>query len=162
MVFISGTINSGKSTVARMLAEKIPNTAVIEVDRLREFVEWMPITEAVALSLENAVAVIKNIVKHKINCVVPYPLSRKNYDYLISELAEVVGRVECVTLAPRMEVVLGGRGGRKLTDWERERVKYHDEIGLNRPEFGGVIDNSELTPAQTVAKVVEYLGGRVR
>jgi len=43
IIFINGSINAGKSTVAKMLAEKIPNTALVEIDVFHEMIEWMPI-----------------------------------------------------------------------------------------------------------------------
>jgi hypothetical protein len=43
IIFISGSINAGKSTIAKLLAKQLPNTALMEVDALREMITWMPI-----------------------------------------------------------------------------------------------------------------------
>ena len=64
IIFISGSINSGKSTVAKILAEKIPRVANIEIDSLRSFISWLEIDKAIPINLENAISVIHNFVKH--------------------------------------------------------------------------------------------------
>ncbi len=52
VILINGSINSGKSTVAQILAKKINRPALVEVDRLHEFIEWMPIDKAVPLNIK--------------------------------------------------------------------------------------------------------------
>lgn len=82
IIFINGSINAGKSTVAKILAEKIGNAALVEIDVLREMIGWMPIDRAVPINLKNALSAIKNFADEGLNIIVPYPLSRKNYNYL--------------------------------------------------------------------------------
>ncbi len=40
IIFINGPINSGKTTVAKILSSKIPNTVNVEIDNLHEFIDW--------------------------------------------------------------------------------------------------------------------------
>lgn len=149
IIFLNGSINSGKSTIAKLLAEAIPNMAMVEIDALREMIEWMPIDKSVPINLENAVAVIRNFTKHNISCIVPYPLSQKNYEFVTSELSDINVPMFFFTLAPSLEKALSDRGERKLDKQERERIKYHYTIGIHAPSFGTVIDNSEQTPEET-------------
>ncbi|MEI7477769.1 MAG: hypothetical protein WCJ81_04610 [bacterium] len=86
IIFISGSINAGKSTIAKLLAEKIPQTANIEIDALRDFIPWLELEKAVPINLENAILLIQNFTKHGYNVVVPYPISQKNYEYVTREL----------------------------------------------------------------------------
>ncbi len=39
IIFINGSINAGKTTIAKILAEKIPQTANVEIDELRNFID---------------------------------------------------------------------------------------------------------------------------
>ena len=153
IIFLNGSINTGKSTVAKLLVKELSNTALLEVDSLREMIEWMPIDQAVPINLENAISIIRNFVTKGLSVVVPYPLSQKNYDYVMSELKDLDTKVYVFTLAPKLEKALLNRGGRELEDNEKERIKYHYEIGISSPDFGEIIDNSEQTPQET-AKVV--------
>lgn len=157
IIFINGSINSGKSTVAKLLSEKMKNTAVVEVDRFHEFIPWMSASESVLINLENAVLVIRNFYKRGFNVIVPYPLSKTNYDYLMEELKDIADNISIFTLNPDLEEVLKNRGNRELTEAEKEKIKYHYSIGINNPTFGKVIDNTSQTPAETAENVLSLL-----
>ena len=64
IIFISGSINSGKTTISKILTQKIPNTANIEIDNIRAFIDWLDIEKAIPINLENAVLIINNFAKH--------------------------------------------------------------------------------------------------
>ncbi len=157
IIFLNGSINSGKSTVAKLLAEKVPNSALVEIDALRDMIAWMPIDQAVPINLENAAAVIRNFTKHGISCIVPYPLSEKNHAYMTEALANIGTPIHYFTLAPSIETALSDRGGRKLDDLERERIKHHYAIGIHTPSFGTIIDNSQQTPEKTAQEILRNL-----
>jgi len=153
IIFINGSINAGKSTVAKILAKKLPSVALVEIDGLRNMVEWMPMEQAIPINLENAISVIKNFDKRGLNVIVPYPLSRENYDYIIGEFKNLASDIYFFTLAPKLQKALTNRGKRKIKKSEKDRIKYHYEIGIHNPSFGEIIDNSEQTPEET-AKII--------
>ncbi|EKE20675.1 MAG: hypothetical protein ACD_7C00505G0002 [uncultured bacterium] len=157
IIFINGSINAGKSTVAKLLAEKIKDTAVVEVDRFHEFIPWMPIAESVLINLENAVLVIRNFYKRGFNVIVPYPLSKRNYEYLMEELKDIAENISIFTLNPELEEVLKNRGARELTEAEKERIKYHYSVGINKPAFGTVINNTKQTPGETAEDILSFM-----
>ena len=149
IIFLNGSINSGKSTVAKLLVKELPKTALLEIDVFHEMIEWMPIDEAVPLNLQNAVSVIKNFVSRGLNVIVPYPMSQKNYDYMTENLKTLDAKIYVFTLAPKIEKTLTNRGNRELTDWERKRIKHHYDVGIHNPKFGDIIDNTEQNPEET-------------
>lgn len=157
IIFISGSINSGKSTVARILANNISNTALLEIDSLCECIAWMPIDQSVPINLENAVSLIKNFVKRDLNVIVPYPLSRKNYDYMVDALSGLGVDMHAFILSPDLQSVLGNRGERELTGWELERIRHHYAIGINNPGFGIVIDNTHKTSQETADAILKEI-----
>lgn len=157
IIFINGSINSGKSTIAELLAKEIPHSAVIEIDKLRELISWLPIEEAIPINLENAVQIIKTLAKHSINCIVPYPLSEKNYKYLLDNLIDYKDQISTFTLSPSEEIALSNRGNRVLSDWEKDRIKYHYKINLPYPQFGITIDNGHQNPEQTIDSIITSL-----
>ena len=157
IIFLNGSINAGKSTAAKILATKIPSVALVEIDALRDMIGWMPIDKAVSINLENAVSVIKNFSKNGLNVIVPYPLSQKNYDYVMNELKGMNTKIYVFTLAPKLEKALTNRGTRKLNDGERERIQHHYKIGIHSPSFGEVIDNSEQTPEETAECIMKMI-----
>ncbi len=157
IIFINGSINSGKSTVGKLIADNLPSCAFIEIDRLREMVDWMSIDQAIPLNLENAVALIRNFAKQDLNVVVPYPLSQANYDYLVRNLEDLGVSIEVYTLAPTLEAALTNRGSRELSEQEKERIRYHYKIGIPNPKFGHIIDNSNLTSVQSTEVIMKMI-----
>jgi adenylate kinase family enzyme len=157
IIFLNGSINSGKSTIAKLLVKELSNTALLEIDSLREMVDWMPLEESIPLNLENVLSLIRNFIDRELNVVIPYPLSQKNYDYLTNELKDLDTKIYAFTLSPKLEKVLMNRGSRELSEEERERIKYHYKIEINTPTFGEIIDNSDQTPEETVKYIYSKL-----
>ena len=157
IIFINGSINSGKSTVTKLLVKELPDTALIEIDVLREMIEWMPLEEAIPLNLENALTLIRNFTNRGLNVIVPYPLSQKNFDYFTTGLKGLDIETHVITLAPKLEKVLTNRGSRELTDWERQRIQHHYDIGIHKPTFGEIIDNTDQTPEETVKIILNKI-----
>ncbi len=158
IIFINGPINSGKSTVAKLLSEKLKRSALVEIDNLHSFIAWMEIDEAVPINLENAVAVIKNFAKRGLDVIVPYPLSLKNYDYIMENIKGLDERIYVFTLNPKKGKALSDTKERKLNDWEKNRIEYHYKIGINAPSFGKIIDNTDQTPEETVSAILQEVG----
>lgn len=157
IIFINGSINSGKSTVAKLLVDRLGNTALLEIDCLRDFIKWMPLEQAIPINLENAVAVIKVFINKGLNVIIPYPLSKDDYMYLFENLKEVSDNISLFTLSPKLEIALTSRGSREPSDWEKDRIKHHYAIGIQNPEFGVIIDNSNENPEQTTEQILKKL-----
>ena len=157
IIFINGSINAGKSTVAKILAKNLTNVALVEVDVLREMIEYMPLESSIPINLENAVFLIKNFLKHNLNVIVAYPLSKQSHDYLMSQLKNLNDKIYFFTLSPRLEKTLTNRGKRELTEWETERIKHHYEKGIHKPDFGEIIDNSDQMPEETAKIILEKI-----
>jgi len=135
--------------VAKILARKLPNVALVEIDALHNMIDWMPIDQAVPINLENAVSVIRCFSKRGLDVIVPCPLSLDNYSYLMNELKDIDENIHVFTLAPKLEIALTNRGTRELEDRERERISHHYRLGIHAPSFGEVIDNSNQAPEDT-------------
>ena len=157
IIFLNGSINAGKSTVAKLLAKELPSSALVEIDAFHEMIEWMPIDKAVPINLENAVSVIRNFSKRGISVIIPYPLSQRNYDYMMENLKDTNQEVRVFTLAPKIENTLTNRGNRELTDQEKDRIKHHYNIGIPSPTFGEIIDNSNQTPQETADYILSKI-----
>lgn len=157
VIFLNGSINSGKTTVGKILCKKIPNTAHIEIDKLGDFIDWMDLEDVIAINLENAVSLIRNFSTKGFNVVATYPLSQRNYDYLIGNLKDIKTKIHTFTLSPKLEVAVSNRGERKLDNWERERIKYHYKIRINNPPFGVIVDNGQQTPEETAQFIFNYI-----
>ena len=89
IIFINGSINSGKSTVSKILAKELPNVALIEIDALREMINCLPLEKAIPINLDNAISLIENFSGKGMDVIVVYPLSQKNYDYVMGKIKDL-------------------------------------------------------------------------
>ena len=153
IIFINGSINSGKSTVGKLLAEKLGYNFV-EFDDIRHTIPEPDIDKALPTVFEKGIKLLNNLIKSNKSVVVAYPLDQRNYELLCKKLIELP---KIVTLSPKLDVALSNRGCRKLDDKERERIKYHYKIGINNPKFGYIIDNSDLTIEDTVCSILTLI-----
>ena len=159
IIFLSGSINSGKTTIAKLLVKAIPKTAHLEVDNLRAMVDWMPLEESIPLNLKNTLSLTINFLKEEMNVIISYPLSRDEYEFFNKHLPADVQRF-FFTLNPRIDHALSNRGSRELTDWEIERIKHHYTMGVNDPGFGITIDNTMQSPEETLSDILYYIEQR--
>ena len=157
IIFINWSINAGKSTIAKLLTEKIPQTANIEIDALRNFIDWQSLDKAIPINLENAISIIHNFIKNGYNVVIPYPLSQKNYEYVSQGLHDIADKVYFFTLAPNIKKAQTSTEKRKISQEEYQRIQYHYDIWIPAPSFGKIIDNTLQTPEETANEILSYI-----
>lgn len=160
IILINGPINSGKTTLARHLAATMPRTAHVEVDTLREFVAFLPLAEAIPVSLENAATVTRNLVRRQFHVVLSYPLGVQDHAYLLAAWADLGVPIHTFTLAPPLATALADRGGRALSDHERRRIREQYADGRHRPPFGSILDTTHLAVAETADAIRRQVASR--
>lgn len=158
IILLNGSINSGKTTVAKSIVKRSINFAHIEVDSLRDFIRWMPLEETIELNIKNAIAIAKNFHENNINSVISYPLSEENFNYINELLLDSSIEVHAVALYPGIDKLKTNRGMRELTEWEVQRIDILHEMGLAKPCFGTTINNSEQTIEETTDNVLQIVG----
>ena len=157
IIFLSGSINSGKSTVSKLLVQKLPSATVIDVDDLDKDIRHIPIDDRIMIRIERAIVVIREAVGKFENIIVTNILRQDHFELMKRELTATGHEFVGITLDPGLEGALTNRGTREITDWERERIKYHYRIGIHKPGYGFVVDSSNQTPAETVAEILAKL-----
>ncbi len=151
LVFISGSINSGKTTVSKALAEKL-GAIFLNVDDLNDTIPNFNLATDLDKSIDLAIKIINDYASQGKDVVANYVLRQKDFDRLEKEIETLPLIV--ITLAPRLEVAQSRRGNRVLSEWEITRVKYHYDSGIASPNFGHIIDNSDITVDETVARIM--------
>ena len=154
-IVISGSINSGKTSVSKELQKIVPELAHVEVDDLGAFIDWMPLEEQIPLNLKNAGLVSKVFLEAGISVVISYPLDRDEHAILIQALAPY--RTHSFTLAPSLEIAQSVRGSRTLSSWEVARIAYHYQIGIPNSSFGHRIDNGYESAESTATRIYETI-----
>jgi len=163
IININGPINSGKTTVSKLLHEKLPNCLFIEVDELLSDDEQkkLQLTReegwAERLKRLNQIILEEKKIQRYENIVFAYPMTKKSYHQWKLWEDENTKFIN-ITLAPKLDICLQSRGERKLSAQEKERIKQMYSKGYNRPEFSDlVIDNSTQTPTETLENILYFL-----
>lgn len=154
LVFISGSINSGKTTTSKALAERL-GAAFINVDDLNDTIPNFNLATDLDKSMDLAIQTINSFAEQGKDVVANYVVRQKDFDRFEKEIE--TKRQFVITLSPRLEVALSKRGDRELSEWEASRIKHHYDSGIASPKFGYIIDNSDLTLDETVEKIMDLI-----
>ena len=150
-VFVSGSINAGKSTVAALLSRMVPDGLFLDGDDFAP--SDQPFEKRIVIGLARLVeAALVESGKGRL-VVVAYPLSAADWAAVTDAFARHRLDTRCITLAPPLSVALTNRGGRALSDWERSRIAEMYELGFARPSFGLIFDNSGEAPEATARRI---------
>lgn len=163
IININGPINSGKTTVSKLLQEKLPDCLFVEVDELLSDEEQKELNLSrekgwvERLKRLNEIITQEQKIQRYENIIFAYPMTGKTYHQWKlwkDENTEFIN----ITLAPKLNICLQNRGTRELNEAEKERIKQMYKEGYNCPEFADlIIDNSTQTPTETLQKVLEFL-----
>ena len=160
---INGPMNSGKTTVSKILVNLLPKATFIEVDELMSDEEQ----EKLGLSLTEGWAERKKRLNEKLlalkegeefeTVIFAYPISEESYQKW-SVLADENTQFLNITLAPSLEECLKNRGTRQLDDWERNRIRQMYEEGYqNRSYSDFIINNDNQTPKETAEIIKRFI-----
>ena len=154
LIFLSGSVNSGKTTTAKLLAKRT-GAALVNVDDLNDIIPNFNLATDLDKSMDLAIAQINEYAKQGIDVVANYVVREK--DWLRFEQEIHTTPLIVITLAPRLEIAQSKRGDRELSKWEIERVKYHYDSGIASPKFGHIIDNSDISVEETVERILHIV-----
>ena len=160
---INGPVNAGKSTVSKILVNRLPKAVFIEVDELMSDAEQ----EALGLSLQagwrerhkrlNAKLTAFKKSQEYETVIFAYPIADNTYQDWKS-MEDDKTRFMNITLAPSLEVCLKNRGTRELTDWEKNRIREMYQEGYQkRPYSDFIINNENQAPEETAEVITRFL-----
>ena len=166
IININGPINSGKSTVSKLLCGELPSCRFVEVDELMSDEEEarMGLSQREGWGervrrFEGIVLEEKQSRRHE-NLLFAYPMTESLYRMWKAWEDGETSFVN-VTLAPEMEICLRNRGTRALEAGEKARIREMYAEGYQCPEHADlIIDNGGQTPEETVRRILEFLEGR--
>lgn len=154
LVFISGSINSGKTSTSKALAKRL-NAETVNVDDLNDTIPNFNLETDLDKSMDLAIQTINDFADQGKDVVANYVVRPEDYARFASEINTRPQFV--ITLAPKLEVAQSKRGDRQLSEWEVTRVEHHYDSGVASPSFGHIIDNSYLTIDETVDRIVAII-----
>ena len=160
---INGPINSGKSTVSKLLVQMLPHAVFIEVDDLLSDAE----EQKLGLTMQDGWAerlnrldkiIFDQKTQHRYETIIfAYPMTDNLYRRWSTHVDKNT-RFIAITLAPSLEKCLTNRGTRKLTDWEMGRIKEMYSENYHKPTNANlIINNDGQTPHQTAQQVADFI-----
>ncbi len=168
IIVVSGVQGSGKSTVARLLAERFSRAVHIEADTLQRMIvsggEWSgepgePPAEAarqLRLRLRNACLLARSFFDAGFMAVVDDIIIGERFEHLRADLAGLPFHL--VVLAPDVETAIARYAAREYTVGE-EWARYLDEEQRRTMAGSGLwVDSSGQTADETVEEVMSRLG----
>lgn len=154
LIFISGSINAGKTTTSQALAKRL-GAGFLDVDELNDTIPNFNLETGLDKSMDLAIVKINKSLAAGSDVVANYVVRQRDFDRLSKEV-QTKNQIY-ITLAPELNVAKSNRGNRKLSDWEIQRIQYHYDTGIATPKFGHIIDNSNLTIEQTVERILAII-----
>lgn len=160
---INGPINSGKSTVSKLLVQMLPRAIFIEVDDLLSDDEEKKLGLTMQAGwgerlnrLDRIIIDQKNRNQHE-TIIFAYPMTENLYRRWSAHVDKDT-RFIAITLAPSLEKCLTNRGTRTLTDWEMGRIREMYNENYHRPKHSGlIINNDGQTPVQTAKQIADFI-----
>ncbi len=146
VIWLNGTVGSGKSAVGRALAARLPGAVFLDGDDLAG-PSGLPNRERWAMALA---ALLQVVAQRRRRLVIAYPLDRAGYARL---RARCGGALLVVTLATPLPIVLRGRG-RMLDAWEMARVRAMRAAGYHRRRFAALTVPNAVPPASRTAALI--------
>lgn len=158
IIYVNGVINSGKSTIARMLSEAIPSGVYLDGDDLIERNE-KPFEQRVSKVVEVATEQACALAILGKNVCVAYPLRDEDWK-VISQICGQKGvEVKVVTLAPSKRTTISNRGDRNLSESELKRISQMFIEGYQARSFSHlIVENDSKAPAHTVEEIRHFFG----
>ena len=163
IVNINGPINSGKSTVGKILPTFFDEAFFLEVDNLLSDKEQ----EQLCLDfragiverlrrLQTSVQIEKHLQRYKI-LFFAYPMSQRNFENW-KQWEDENDKFINITLSPSLENCLRNRGSRELSEREKKRIVEMYQQGYQMPlNSDKVICNDAQTPFQTAQIIKDFL-----
>jgi hypothetical protein len=156
-IWISGSINSGKSTIAKLLSDKIKNGVNIEMDLLSHFNNKLTIEDKANFIIQDGLDLARNWLNRNFLPILNWPLWGEEAEFMLDYAARLELEPVIINLVPGIEILKKNRGERTLTEWELNRIDYMINTGINEPLFGIKIDNGYLTAIETLDRIIMIL-----
>lgn len=159
LVSISGSVHSGKTTVSRLLAARMPNSLYLDGDLISALVgqsysQGTPIDDLLPEVHKHITKLVKASLSNGLSIIVDFPFTDENRRGMENDLRQVKFEAKWFLLKPKIEKVLSPSETRpELNDWEIERIKYHYKSPLMDTTLAKVIDSTHQTPEET-AKII--------
>lgn len=154
-VIIKGPPAVGKSTIARRLANAIPNTVHVDVDAFKHMISTQSSKERTEIAHEVSRRFVESLAKHKYNIVVEEMFRDEQLTPMLAILRRKRYRTVHVFLTAPANVALRRNSLRGKKKEAHVIKKYNHELRAKKDDI--VIDTSTTTIMGTIGRIREIL-----
>ncbi|MGJ6968329.1 AAA family ATPase [Streptosporangium sp. G11] len=164
VILITGIQAAGKSTVAQMLAERLPRSVHVRGDLFRRMV----VNGRADMTPEPSAEAVRQLrLRYRLTAATCDEYAENGFTVVAQDvvlgdhLAEMVGLIRrrplfVVVLAPRPEVVAAREAARGKNAYDRWTIDLLDNgLRTATPRLGLWLDTSDQTPGQTVDEILD-------
>jgi hypothetical protein len=152
VIWLNGTVGSGKSTVGRALADIMPRAVFRDGDDYAG-PEHFPSRVRWRMALDALLRVVAWPGRFRV-IVIAYPLESSGYARLRAISGRAHHKLVVVNLATPLATTLRGRGGRQLGAEERARVRVMRSEGYHKRPFASLTLPNARRPAARTARLI--------
>lgn len=153
VIVLNGSVNSGKTTTGRALAQLLPGAVFIDGDD-HGVPASVPFEEMTELSLDWLIAKVVEATAPIL--VIARPLRDHDFARLRSAIQTCGAQLVVVTLAPPLAIASADRGERKLDAWERHRVPEMYAEGYASRAFSDLVITEMVSPDATARDICRH------
>jgi len=157
-IWISGSINSGKSTIAAELNRRIRKSVNIELDELRHFAHYEKLEDIGDYIITDALDLAKKWSDRGFLPILTWPLWGEGLLHMISYSEKLGIKPVLINLIPEKDIAKKNRGKRELTEWEFNRIEYmYETENIQNPAMGFLIDNTNQNVSETTEEIIKII-----
>ena len=163
LLLIDGMTGAGKSTVANLLAEKIPRVAIVGMDRVKRFIsDFKRGLRDNSIARDITIEMTKKYLDHNISVIVDQPIKEKSelkqYENIARKYSIPIYKVQLFT-SPKLAF-------KRILDRQKKldikvpitRIKKNISLYKNKGEEGFVaIDTSKKASKEVVKDILKLL-----
>lgn len=163
IILITGIQAAGKSTVAQLLAERLPRSVHVRGDLFRRMV----VNGRADMTPDPSEEALRQLrLRHRLTATVADDYFRDGFTVIaqdvilgehLTELVQLIQRrpLLVVVLAPRVETVAARDAARSKDAYSDWTVRLLDQgLRNDTPRLGLWLDTSDQTPAETVDEII--------
>jgi tRNA uridine 5-carbamoylmethylation protein Kti12 len=165
IIILTGPPGAGKTTIGKILADKIKNSAIVSSDDLRYLIkngkakiEDKNFEEQLQLGVANAILLAKSFYKNGFNVFLDDILLEDKFNIYYNSLKKY--NLKIILLMPNKEMLAKRDLERGEWAMKERAIRLHDKFtrfSKNKKEFI-VIDSSNQIPDKTAEEIIKKSG----
>jgi energy-coupling factor transporter ATP-binding protein EcfA2 len=157
LVLLGGPTGVGKSTVMRLLENRIPHAAILDADDVWRVSKELAVEQNRHIALSNVISVMRGYFEGGCETgILSWVFARSAlYDPVIAGLEDRVDSINQIYLVSTLAEIkrrLQKRGDEKLYEYSKTRLELINSLPFTK------IDTSKMIPEMVATAIIDHIG----